>query len=307
MLTNAVRALAAALVLTGCTVHEAGSPVPDPAMSEPITATQALGDLATFDACDLVSAPDLLPLGTPVKTTPNALDNCTFTLDEDGLIEIGHLTMVTPEQLTEWKPIQLPKRLDLATYLAGDDKCGVVLRFVGGEAIQVAVSFTKAREGKACVVATATARMIAARISQGKPVGRAHQEHGSLRAIDPCTLITPDMIAAVPVTGAPRSGTARHDCRVGGTDGPRLTVSFTADKSVVVRPDNPIRSTIAGRISLTQSRDGKCFVLTEHVSLGRAVLPNGHEQARVEVVAPGDACASAKAVAGLLWPKLPSR
>ncbi|MBC6449767.1 hypothetical protein [Actinokineospora xionganensis] len=306
MLTNAVRALAAALVLAGCTVHEAGSPVPDPAMSEPITATQALGNLATFDACDLVSVPDLLPFGTPVRTTPNALDGCTYTLDE-GLVEFGYLTMVTQEQLAEWKPTQLPKRLDMAVYRPGERECGVLLRFVGGETIQIAVTLPDQLDGKACTVGAATARTIAERISHGNPVARAHQGEGSVRAIDPCTLITPDMIAAVPVTGTPQSQPSRHHCQVGRSEDSRLMVSFTADRSVVLRPGHPSQPTIAGRTSLVEIQDGGCSVLTEHVSLGTAVIPNGHEQARVDVWSSGDSCASAQAVAGLLWPKLPPR
>lgn len=306
MLTNAVRALAAALILAGCTVHEAGSPVPDPAMSEPITTTQALGDLATFDACALVSVADLLPFGIPVKTTPNALDGCTYTLDE-GLVEFGYLSMVTPEQLAEWKPTQLPKRLGMVVYLPGERECGVLLRFIGGEALQIVVTLPDQFDGKACTVATATARTIAERISHGNPVARAHQGQGSVRAIDPCTLITPDMIAAVAVTGTPRSEPSRHHCEVGGPDGPRLMISFTADKSVVLRPGHPSQPTIAGRTSLVEVQDGGCSVLTEHVSLGPTVIPNGHEQARVEVWSSGDSCASAQAVAGMLWPKLPPR
>ncbi|WP_157367725.1 hypothetical protein [Alloactinosynnema sp. L-07] len=83
-----------------------------------------------------------------------------------------------------------------------------------------------------------------------------------------------------------------------------LRVLFATGPALTSASAKPNELTVAGRLSVIDRTDSGCAIVTQHVSMGRAVI-GGYEQARVIVESNDQACAKAKAVAELVWPRLP--
>ncbi|WP_436495088.1 DUF3558 family protein [Actinokineospora sp. HUAS TT18] len=289
-----------ALLLSGCTATAPDTSGSGQKVDRPVT-VQALGDLATFDACDLVTAADLSEFGVPSEVPASRLDSCAYQLG-GGKVEFGDLLMFSEAEFARFKPTEMPGKATAGLYRSESTECGVYLRLDSGETFQVLASDREAP----CDVANATARAIAARIAKGDPVARAAQPARSLREIDACSVLTADVLAAVPGQGGtPTLSPGGHMCTVSV----ELAVLFRSGElapSPQVKADKVVIDGTEWIVTDDIKDFWGCSATTGYTRLTPA-SSDTWELVEVVVSLPDreQSCAAAKAVAGLVWAKLP--
>ncbi|PPK65691.1 hypothetical protein V5P93_005160 [Actinokineospora auranticolor] len=303
----AISVLCATLSLSGCEVS--GLAVPDPATMAPVTA-DVLGDLATFDACDLVTLTDLMPYGAPMVVDAENLDNCAYRVaapdpDDPMTVSIGDLTSELPPSRGTERYRELPGGIAQTTRAQTPRDCEQLLAFAGGPVFRVLV--TNAEENRSCEVANTVAGVFARRLVSGKPIARMNRRPGSLAAVDPCPLLTDDVLAPLPaLAGAKRrSAPARHVCSLASADGgTTLEVRFGGGSDLEWTYPQELRQDIAGRVT-AKHFSVVCSMITEQL---RTAQIRYRELATVAVRTPDlTSCEKAAAVAERLWPKLPAK
>lgn len=309
-----------AAVLTGCTSG-----------AEPGEAARVLGDPATIQPCGLTALDVFAEFGSAEFGPPESFDYCTVVITpgtssltrkagDEITIMIGELGRVgaVPHLPTD----KLEEVTDSIYTSKPDDvevSCWQTLVFEGdGLALSVRSRMSPA------VMPVPTCDMVAAGMAKVVEVVKAgkvdHREpaSNSLIALDPCELVTDEIVTARPGFADARrvEHANRHRCEWRppvGVDGPRIGVTFGVREPPAPSDADSDATPVAGRPSVTTSLEPGCEVETGHIPFEEVPGTTVVETAVVEVVAPhGSAdtaeeplCDTALAIAEDLWPRLP--
>lgn len=315
-----------AVVTSGCAVKVAGAPTPETTLPSSTTrefedparvqAADALGDLPKLNPCSIVD-PEKMPEEWDVEQdVPAAFEYCLVTVTtDDGVeadVEVGYLYRASHD--VEEHP--LGKRdggITIVPAEAKDNSCLRDIVFADGIALEVrAWPYEDDNAGKMCAIADKTADLVLEEIMAGKAQSLELPEN-SLGELDPCELVTSEMVAAIPGMTAgiqPDQQTSQHSCWW-ETDGPvTLSVHFEIGRL----PSGDSGSTVQNRYTTvfrfedTES-SSLCSVDGEHVPFKHLTVSGLMERVGIYVYqAPGQveqACGAASALADKLWAKLP--
>lgn len=283
-----------------------------------LTAHDALGDLALLNPCSVVD-PDTLPdTWTVVIDVPVAFNFCeiTVTTREGAVLEAR---VGKPQQ--PWSaPEDHPSGAREAgiTIVPGRpgirDGCGRDVVFADGIALGVN-SYMDTTMGTTdpCVVSETIADHVVTAVLDGRAESLDFPEN-SLGTLDACTLIGPDLVAAVPGLDADVTAhewIAGHSCWWEDTD-TRATLDLEFEIGHL--PTGTSGTTLHGRYTATTQypdfgQYSMCEVSGEHVPFEykdeMAILERVAIFVRLPAGQGETACAAASAIANTLWPALP--
>jgi hypothetical protein len=315
------------MVLSGCSVGVAGTPQAAPRPGAPpgrvlsnpdrITSTDGLGEPSTWDPCSVVN-PQALPRFGPGRfAKPESLEYCLIEArTEKGTVEveIGWLFQSSVRDL-EGFPSQTRQGglrvLSVGQYQGG---CERLLVFDDGIALGVrAYPIAKEDDPQLCAVSEVVMDQVVTGVVNGNS-SKIDFQDGSLGPIDPCPLVTADMLGTVPSLAKipPESVPAKHTCRFDNeaTDS-LLVVVF----EIGGMPDGDTGELVGERYLTKERFDDEdkeysgCTVVGQHKPISYRSVPNLIERMSVHVyLAPGQgpaACDAAWAISGLLWKSLP--
>lgn len=303
------------VLAAGCGSGVSGIPHPQPTISP--LGTDALGDLTTLDPCELVDG-EALP-GTAGPEVLLSLDYCVVPVTIGAAhadVEVGGLYQLASESDLAGLDVSRLPRVRVISAPGGVGTCRRQILFEDLTAVEVAVAFTGGVEAgfKPCELATDAIGNVLREVS-GPLLGHFSFPDSSLAWLDLCELVPDEWLAGTAGWQRPTSSTSLsgHDCgwSDGAADLPLLYVIF-AVRPVPEGPAAPraAQETITGRRSTVASTllgtSTACVVETEHIPFP----PGGSgsvERLRVELQhrGPEQACAGARAVAELIWPKIP--
>lgn len=313
-----------ALLLGGCTGPgtEAAAPASSSVGVSPTRAAVArvagpdggLGDLRTVAMCGLLDPAAVAAVTTEPEPVFQSFDYCGFYAKVDGhrvkisadLWSSGVLDGPPVLMRVDW----LPDPLRVITHQSDESSC--VTGIVSGDASMVLtyiVRMPEHAEGagpaippeKFCAIADAVLEAGAAVIAEDR-VDHVTFADRSLGKINACSLLTSAQVSEVLGSGvSAREWPTGHTCDFG-------PVSVEADLTVWPVSAGYQAETIAGRPTLVgTSRDAStalCEVLTAHID-----GPPGTREAMFIVVevdlARPDPCVAARALAAVVWPRLP--
>lgn len=311
--------LVAVSALVGCTARVGGTPSGvatsgrDLAGSERIHAEDALGELPDWNPCSVVQ-PDGLPADwTGSLDVPVGFEYCLLTVttgdDVKADVEVGYLYRSTHD-LDEHQ--ERDGGITVVPDDSGDDSCIRDIVFADGIALVVrSWPYDTADASEMCAISDLVVDQVIDAVTAGLAAS-LQLEAGSLGALDPCELVTADMVALVPGIAADVEAerqVARHSCWWTTPDGISLSVQF----QVGDLPDGEVEEERHGRFTSVVEYDDDdetslCAANGEHLPF-EFESREFTEYASVYVyLKPGQveqACAAASAVANLLWPKLP--
>lgn len=320
-------------LVAGCAKEIAGTPTgqanpPRSTTSAPANAagsgTAMLGELRSIDACSLTDPAEFSEFGTSKFGVLDSLDECLVEIKTDAAdpisVYVGHLDRAEAfPDIRGKKSRTLPGGLKVVDYESDAAYCSQLLWFPDGITMTVSAAPNRGTESKLCQMVTAGMDKAVAVIQDGQVRHRSLPTN-TLAAINPCDIVPPEALAAVPNLGtvAPKSYPAKHNCLWATEDavtGPRLRVMFAAGSPPKATAHGAIEVPIAGRTSVVSpgSSAGSniyCFAETGHVPLQAEGQSGVLEKAYVSVRLPKDqgeaACKAAYDVAGLVWPRLPA-
>ncbi len=319
--------LVAVLAVAGCSTRLGGVPGAATTLeseSEPSanTASNLLGDLATFDPCSLIEPEVFAAFGDAEWGTVESLDYCTVdvTPDDGGpiLLSIGQLDDLT-ENPNAQEVEQLDGRLWIAQPTDEATLCTFLLVFEDNVTLEVTGSVVEGEEPRLCSVVRSGMDEVV-RIIEAGEVGERDPPDRSLQPVDPCELLTDETVAAQSgMSGSERyEPPARHMCRWSASPGPEamtVRVVFNAGVSPSVSRPGSVSQRIAGRSTIVTpvpelGSMSYCLVDAPHVEFESPRQDGLVEIASVWVrVAAGQvnlACQVATALAAEVWPRLPS-
>lgn len=292
-------------------------------MPQELTAAALFDDFTTVDPCSLTSPEVFDAFGATEYATPESLEYCAISVDvadgSDVLIVVGAF-----EELATRPDLPDKRVKDVAGGLwVGqlDDKpsfCWQTLVFPDDVHMQVLGRVLDGGDADTCPMVEAGMDH-ATRVILDEGVEHRAPERNSLMLVDPCTLASDSAIGAIAgLAGArqPYGYPAKHNCfwEAGGEVSAR--VQFGAGPEPVATEAGGNEEPVAGRPTVTnpypELRAGSyCVVATAHIPFTEVEEINGvFELASVAVVMPkgqvDTACAAARAVAALVWPKLPA-
>ncbi|KAA2267061.1 DUF3558 domain-containing protein [Solihabitans fulvus] len=335
----ALAALAAGAMLAGCSALVAGTPMaahgvtpspspsPSPSSTDPTggstsdTTNSLLGDITTIDPCSLIADGDLASVGgTPGPKRVEALDYCVLPVDQGGGVKVemyyGQLSLVSKLPATK-KPGKAYGSLQTFNLSEDTSLCERQLVLPGELAMQVQA---QAIEGtptaaKLCELADAATGLVARTVSAPDQVKHFSFPSNSLGSLNACTFMTRDVMLGLPnmSVGAPTDYPAHHMCRWGvpGATQPHAYLMFNAGKVTPTGTEHA-EEDIAGRHSLisksTSGNRAVCDIQAAHIPFGDSSA-GLTEIAEISATLPGktidDACGTARAIAAVIWPKLP--
>jgi hypothetical protein len=239
----------------------------------------------------------------------------TVTTDDDvkADVEVGYLYRSTHD-LDEHKDGEREGGITVVPDDSGDDSCIRDIVFADGIALVVrSWPYDTDDASKMCAIADAVVDQVIDGVTAGQAAGLQVSD-GSLGAVDPCELVTGDMVALVPGIAADVEAerqVARHSCWWTSPEGISLSVQF----QVGDLPDGEVEEERHGRLTSVVEYDDDeasslCAANGEHVPFEFESREFTEYAAVYVYLKPGQveqACAAASAVADLLWPKLPPR
>jgi hypothetical protein len=310
-------ALAAVLVLAGCTTAMPG--VPEVGEELPLTSS-VLGEPTTIDPCSLTGSAAFEEIGTARMPGTPTFDECRVAVAVDG----GHahvwVGLLRDDPLTpDWRDrVASPGRGTTIGRLA--DTCDTVLVLADGVSVTATaepVPGSRPGEDTLCLLTEAALRGAYEVLAAGR-VRHWAPPVSSLAVVYACDVVHDrDIEAALGLDEAAESPyPAEHRCRWGDPDGdpPSAEVRFLVgvSPSAVDVPDGARSETLAGRTSwVVPGHDpelASCRIVTEHGDFG---LGTGTREFAVLETATGiarrgeDRCAPARTLAAKAWAGLP--
>lgn len=306
-----------AVCTAACSVTVSGKPAAAPrsapttrpfADPDQITADDALGELTLWNPCSVVDE-DALPEGWAVLIeSPAAFEDCEVSVTtggEETSVQVGYLFQ-TDENAGEERDGGITVVKDESDTLA----CARNIVFADDIALVVR-SWRESddRDGLCDISDTVVDAVLDAVMAhEAAPL---ELPDNSVGEIDPCRLVTPDLVALVPgLTGvAADHQVSRHSCWWSGDGAPALNIEFEIGKQPVGDSGEDIQGRYTATTVYRDTDSSLCSVTGEHVPFavdGRSGLI---ERVGIYVYQrPGQAeqaCAAGKQLAGALWPKLP--
>jgi hypothetical protein len=315
---------AAALLLTGCTSVVTGAASVDQAELKqyqedhaPLTAQRALGDVTTVDYCSLLDLNRARQAGaTGVGWTSTSFNYCFVTANVGSAsaeIGVGYLEGAIQDSTRIPDPTKdLTRGLVAQRNVDGDSStCARYLRFADGLDLEIYVDdvsgSTTSDSTSLCAVEDAVFDGLVDTIMADKTAHLTFPP-GTLGTVDACSLASDAQIAEQLGESAPKTPSipTKHRCRwQSATSKDALTIFFDAGK-----PPTSATETLAGRQASIEGGDGLRYCLATTAIAPFPGASNGDYQlAQVYVFNRGgvkDACATVRAVANVVWPKLPS-
>jgi hypothetical protein len=281
-----------------------------------IAAEDALGELTTWNPCSVVD-PDGLPESwSATRELPVAFDFCVMdvTTDDDvtAEVQVGYLYRSTHD-LEEHESGQRDGGITVVPANYEEGACTRDIVFADGIALEVMSWPYEDDVDAVCEISDAVVDQVLEAVMAGRTESLQLPED-SIGEIDPCDVVTPDMLAAVPgITEDMRSSTqvAGHTC---WWQSPTGETALNVEFQVGDEPVGDDEKTIQGRTTtITQYPDYEgsslCVVDGEHIP-----FEHPDESGLIEFVGiwvylkPGEveaACTAASAIAEKLWPELP--
>lgn len=320
-----VVAMLAVLALSACTTQVGGTPEAGttlPEEPEELTASSVFDDLTTVDPCSLTSPAVFKSFGEVDFGIPESLDYCAISVKPatggEAVISVGAFGELEAQPELQGKRV---KEVEGGLWVGQQDDspsfCSQQLVFADGVTMQVQGSVYEGDTNTCPMVEAGIAEVIA--VVLDGDVSHRSPERDSLVLIDPCTLVDDKAVAAVPgLTGAsqPNDYPGKHTCfwRVGADVTVRLQFEAGPKPSAVA--EGATEEQVAGRASVTtqypEVGDGSyCAVETAHLPFTElAGMDDVFELASVYVRMPAGqvaaGCTAARAVAEMVWPKLPT-
>jgi hypothetical protein len=317
--------VAAAAVLSACTVRVGGAPVAGttlPPEPEELTAEYVFGDLTTVAPCSLTDPEAFEGFGPTTLATPESLDYCAVRIDTGGeadvLVSVGTFGSRDAEPGLDADRV---RDVEGGLWIGQQDDtpmfCSQLLVFPDDVTLQVAATIYEGSTNT-CPMVEAGMDHVVDVVLDGE-VGHREPAEDSLVTVDPCGLVEGDALAAVPgLAGArqPNEYPGRHTClwEVGG--GPvTVRLEFAAGPAPSRYAPDATEGLVAGRQTITNplpevGEHSYCTVSTGHIDFDEVKGEDAVEIANVFVRMPAGqvtaGCAAAAAVAALVWPELPA-
>jgi len=319
-----VIAVAAVLLLSACTTRVGGTPVAGTTLPEEpaeLTASSVFDDFTTVDPCSLTSPSVFDSFGAADFSTPESLDYCAIsvkpTAGGEAVLSVGAFGELAAQPELEGKRV---KDVDGGLWVGQQDDtpsfCSQQLVFPDGVTLQVQGSVYDG-DVDTCPMVEAGMDQVISAVLDGD-VSHRSPERDSLVLIDPCTLVDDEAVAAIPgLTGVrqPSDYPGKHTCfwKVGADVTVRL--QFGAGVQPAAVGEGATEEQVAGRATVTTpypevGEGSYCAVETAHLPF--TAVPgadDAFELASVYVRMPkgqvAAGCTAARAVAELVWPKLP--
>lgn len=317
-------ALAAVVLLAGCSSTPTPAPPSPPEAPKPVlTAQEALGNFTTIDYCSLVDTAEV-PAGAKVTLDipVSAPDECSIAGNLDGQrisIEIGHLVGSDADDGHGTGPVAraLDRGLKIESAYTYTNDCVRYLTFADGTHLSAAIHYDDIFQGDAsqrqyttlCLLDNALLDTVVDRITTGQ-VAHLTYPAGSVGAADACQVLgDPGAAAANPFPAKLKAAPALtgHHC-AWVSDG---EVGHGVDVVDLVFDDRSLRdkpnTTIANHPTVVStSWPLECDLVT---ALGASPAEGVVQEAQLTVHVRNDgtdACTVAKSVAAAVWPRLPA-
>lgn len=328
--------IAAALVLTSCSMRVSGTATTAPTTPPPttlavkatpvdpkrMTGEAVLGDLTFLDMCLFLHAEDLGEFGKATLVNPDAFDACAVDIERaDGeLIEVIASDVDRAPDEIEGDLVDVGGGVKSVVLIEEPGVCAQGVVFADDVSFIVDVVAEKL-EGDLCPVAAKAVAAMVARFDDGL-VSKREIAANSLARVDACAVLPESAVADIPgVAKRSRSEVlTKHSCGIGSSAdaAPFVSLEMLAGYAPRADEDGAVTETIAGRKTVVHDSteepiDGLvyCWVSTQQRSIVLAGVGRVSEYAIITVwlreadAQPG--CPSAKAVAGKVWPRLPAR
>jgi hypothetical protein len=317
--------LCAVLVLSACTSRVGGAPVAGttlPDEPDELTAKIVFGDLPTVQPCSLTTPAVFDEFGEASFGAPESLDYCTVSVDTadgaDVVLSIGAFGELSAEPELQGKRVE---ELDGGLWVGqqNDDPtfCSQLLVFPDEVTVQVSGSVYEG-DADTCPMVEAGMEYVIGVVMETDVLHRS-PERDSLVTVDPCSLADDEDVAAIEgLAGVRRTDEypARHTCywEAGGSSVVTVRLQFVAGPKPVGLGAGANEDPVAGRPSATNrypeiGDNSYCAVETAHLPFEEVAGQDAFEVASVYVRMPAGqveaGCAAARAVAELVWPKLP--
>jgi hypothetical protein len=305
---------------SGCTTSVAGSAVPAGAAvitGSTLTGQQAFGDVATVDPCSITDPTRLAALGAATTTyepdDAQQMDQCSmnsFTTGSEVDIDVGPLDRV---DTTDMRSTTLPDGLVLAVDPLSTTACDGYVVFA--DRLTVDLDDYGDAGTDLCSILTQVGTAVSDAVTAGAV---KHWQTGphTLTGLDPCSLVAPHDSDAMKLTVTPSTDllAAAHSCTWRGSP-VDIDLDFAVGRPPAGTDLEATEETIAGRSTVAYAGDvseSLCTVETAGDALGGSsagkveiAIVTAYPEDDDSTVTPDQSCATARAVAKLVWPKLP--
>lgn len=285
------------------------------AANSPLIATRALGDLSSFDACDLVTVRDLDNAGNAVGVPTDSLDGCAYAVGRRGqttrYLNFGSLIDLKGGDEPDLRHHNLSRGVRIQITVEEVGECGQLLVFADDLAIRFNAYSKNTPSAALCELVDTAVKAAADRVLREDPVAHRKWATNSLGAIDPCSVLRYDVLASLPMhwSSSLQVGPNKHSCDIHQAQPrQRVTLWFLAGFADGPPDKDQTIETIAARSTAIERIENGCMALTRHIPF-TAGTGTGVEEALVVVEIAADQpdpCAIARSMAAVLWPKLPA-
>lgn len=311
-----VCALAAVLVLAGCTTGTEGHPAP---ADEPPLTSSVLGEPTSVDPCSLTGPAAFEGVGTARMPGMPTLDDCRVTVAVDGGHAYVWVGLLRDETLLpgDQEPLAEPGRGTTIERLGGT--CDAALVLADGLALGAWAepAFASRPDGDTLCRLTEAALQGAYQVLAGGRVRHWTPPVSSLAVLEACDVLSHDVVSTElgMASAAESPYPAGHRCRWGDPDGdpPLAELEFPVGVSpdAVGVPDGARGEQVSGRttwlVPLTHPDMKACVAITEQGAFGLGTGTLEYAALRV-IKGPrrdDDACAHARELARQAWAGLP--
>ncbi|HVK24839.1 MAG TPA: hypothetical protein VM677_26070 [Actinokineospora sp.] len=323
MIRSWVTAVCAATMLSACTASvEVTSPeapttatesIPTTRAVDParVTAEAAFGDLVAVDLCEFLKPEDLREFGETRIGSPGGFDSCVVEValpdNTRARVYAGSFFDVLDE------PSRAPSRTlagGVRIYDGAGGECRTDIFFPDDVGLAVWAVMPTPPTIDLCPLVHRAVEAMGNRFPTGI-VSTRNIASNSLAKVDACAALPADLAGFDPTR---ESGRAKHSCGSPSGDAttPHVSLTLAAGYAPVadLRTDTATidgRPTIIHKFPLVTNEGLKyCAASAAHIPIEINDLPGATEYAVVEVwLATDDKCATAKAIAEQVWPKLP--
>jgi hypothetical protein len=307
-----------AVLVSACTVPVSGTPEAGetlPAVPAELTAEAVFDDLTTVDPCSLTDLSVFETFGSATFGTPDWLDYCVVNVELTGggavTMNIGLFGELAATPELEGRRVKDVERgVWVGAYSDDPEYCTQLLVFPDEVTMEVHGYAAEGDVDGCPMVEAGMDHAIEVVLAEG--VEHRTPEQNSFVLVDPCSLVSDaDVTTATGLAGLrkPADHPGKHRCywEAGETAG--LAINFGAGPRLSGTQD------LAGRPSVVDSQDvgerSYCTVETAHIPFTEVEgVDDAFELASVYVRLPSGqsdaACAAARAIAELVWPKLPA-
>lgn len=303
-----------AVLLAGCTSVVHGKAVPSKQLARenaPLTAEEALGDMATINWCTLLATASF-PEGWHAGGKWPGLEYCDFWVNHgksEIAVRVGHPVDQRRREVA-WEATpgkQLPRQLVMERPVRErGGGCARALAFPDHISLSVMASEEAGnpQAKEICRAAEMTVEFVADALVDGYAGHFDEYDDASLAGRIVCRLVPDKLIATARDTPEQpgRSSVSGHECTWPG-DGSGPAVILAVD--TIHRPDREEVQRVAGRPTRVGPADDGCIVSTDYADFPAYI--NTDEAISVVVIgAPNpEACSMARKIAKGVWPKLP--